>query len=49
MGEFILTINYLRKAEMEYNVKVGHTLGLLQKISTMSTIKDFYTDYHLGT
>ena len=47
MATLTLTGNALRKAEMEYNVKFGHTLGSSQHIALMSRIYICYTNYHV--
>ena len=47
MATLTLTGNALRKAEMEYNVKFGHTLGSSQHIALMSIIYICYKNYHV--
>ena len=49
MAALKLTGNALRKAEMEYNAKFGHTLGWIQNIAPKDRIEFFYIDYHLAT
>ena len=34
-----LTVNFLRKAEMEYHGEIGHTIAQIQDIATMSGIE----------
>ena len=49
MAALQLTINDLRKAEMEYHGNFGPTLGRVQKIALMSRIETYYTSCHLET
>ena len=49
MSAVSLTINYLRKAEIERHGKFGHTLGRIQHISIMSIIYIFYKNCSLKT
>ena len=49
MAELPLTGHALHKAEMEYHVKLGHTLGRIQHIALMSRIDLFYATCRLAT
>ena len=48
MAALTLTVNVLRKSEMEYHGKFGHNLGFIQHIAIMIIIDIFYTACHLG-
>ena len=43
MAALTSTENYLRKAEMEYNGKFGHTIVWIKNIALMIIIDIFYT------
>ena len=49
MDELLWTRNALRKSEMEYHGKFGHTIGKIQHIALMSKIEICYTDWRLET
>ena len=49
MEELPLTVDNLRKAEMEYYGKFEHNFGKIQHISLMSIIYIFYTYCSLST
>ena len=47
--EITLAGNALHKADMEYHVKFGHNIALIQNIAIVITIDIYYTDYSIGT
>ena len=47
MDALPLTGNALHKAEMEYNGKLGHTIGRIQHIALMNIIAICYATCHL--
>ena len=49
MAALPLTVYALRKAEMEYHVKFGHTLGRIQQIALMSIMDLCYATCSLTT
>ena len=49
MAEFLFTGNAVRKEEMDYHGKFGHTIGWIQNIAIMRIIEIFYTAYYMGT
>ena len=49
MAVLLLTGNALHKAEMEYHVKFGHTLGRVQQIALMITIEIYYETCSIAT
>ena len=49
MAALPLAVNSLHKSEMEYNRKLGHTLGRIQHIAIMSRIAIFYATCCLET
>ena len=49
MDALSLTRHAVSQAEMEYNVKFGHTLGRIHHISIVIRIDICYTVFHLGT
>ena len=49
MAALPLTGNALQKEDMEYYVKFGHNLGMIQHDDIMSKIYICYTTCHLAT
>ena len=49
MATLTLTGHALKKVEMEYHGKFGHTLGRIQHIDLMSRIDLFYATCRLAT
>ena len=49
MAALPITVNALRKSEMEYNGKFGHAFGRIQYIAPTRRIGIFYTACHLST